>query len=444
MKKKIISILLATMLVTSIFTGCSKAKSATKEITDHNNPIIAEDYEYGMKANTVASRKVYNGANVSNEAGASTSASTDQSKNPINDDGDDSEDIKYNPESRMLIRTVNMQVETTELDKVKSNIESNVKAQLGYIESSNISGTGKNKNLRTLSYTIRIPADKLDIFIGLVGNSCTVISSSEKATDVTMQYVDTKARVESLRVEYNQLLALLKEAKELDGIIELQNRLSEVRYQIESYESKLRVLKNQVSYSTLNLTVREVLKETEIEPAHEPTYGERVAKQFEQMLKNTKNFFEGLGLAIIACLPGIIFLGINAIIIVVIIKSAKKKRRKKINAAKINEKIIPPISFDNTIRTEGIVPVNEPEPKKEEKKEEFIKFAGDVAMNIDEKPKDIKVANIKPVTDYKEPKYAEEIQAASISEENKNEHTKVGLSGKVVIPEDKQTKDEKE
>ena len=60
-------------------------------------------------------------------------------------------------------------------------------------------------------------------------------------------------------------------------------------------------------------------------------------------------------------------------------------------------------------------------------------------MNIDAKPKDIK-----PVTDYKEPKYAEEIQAASTHEENKNEYTKVGLSGKVVIPEDKQTKDEKE
>ena len=64
-------------------------------------------------------------------------------------------------------------------------------------------------------------------------------------------------------------------------------------------------------------------------------------------------------------------------------------------------------------------------------------------MNIDEKSKDIKVANIKPVTDYKEPKYAEEIQAASTCEENKNEDTKVGISGKVVIP-DWKTKDEKE
>ena len=435
MKKKIISILLATMLVTSIFTGCSKAKSAAVNIENHNNPIVAEDYEYGLTSNKTIRSNSASGTVVEPEARTETedNTSTRDVQNP-----------NINTSKRMLIRTVNMSVETKEFDKFKTDIEVIVGADEGYIESSTLSGTGKNKSLRTIRYVIRVPSDKLDALLAAVGNGSTILSSSEKTTDVTLEYVDTKARIESLRVEYNQLLDLLKESKDLDNIITLQNRLSEVRYQIESYESRLRVLENQVTYSTLSLTVKEVLEETVIEPAHEPTYGERVAKQFEQMLKNTKNFFEGLGLAIIAFLPGIIFLGINAIIIVVIIKSIKKKRRKKINAAKINEKIIPPVSFDNFVRTEGIVPVNEPEPKKEEKKEELVKFAGDVAMNIDEKPKDIKVANIKPVTDYKEPKYAEEIQAASTHEENKNEYTKVGLSGKVVIPEDKQTKDEKE
>jgi len=399
MKNKIILTILSSLLCFSILTGCGKAKSAAVEIRDHNEPVMQEyagdtEDNFGYK-NTYKSASNSTSKAVTNPEGQNTETGNNNDDKPTVDP----------TKSRLLIRTVTMAVETKDLDKVKTDLEIIIGANNGYIESSNLTGTGKNKNLRTLTYTIRVPANQLDAIITAVGNNCNILSSSEKSTDVTLEYVDTKARVESLRVEYEQLMNLLKKSEDLNNIIVLQNRLTEVRYQIESYESRLRVLENQVTYATLHLTIREVLEETAVEPAHVPTFGEKIIKQFENTWENTKKFFQGLVLVLIAFLPGIIFLGINAIIVVIIIKSIKKKRRKKTNTAKINEKIIPPVSFDNFAHTEGIVPVNEPEPKKEEKKEEFVKFAGDVAMNIDEKPKDIKVANIKPVTNYKEPKY---------------------------------------
>ena len=398
MKNKIILTILSSLLCFSILTGCGKAKSAAVEIRDHNEPVMQE--YAGDTEDNFGYKNTYKAAN------SSTSKAITNPEEQNTETGNNDDKLTVDPtKSRLLIRTVTMMVETKDLDKVKTDLEIIIGANNGYIESSNLTGTGKNKNLRTLTYTIRVPANQLDAIITAVGNNCNILSSSEKSTDVTLEYVDTKARVESLRVEYEQLMNLLKKSEDLNNIIMLQNRLTEVRYQIESYESRLRVLENQVTYATLHLTIREVLEETAVEPAHVPTFGEKIIKQFENTWKNTKKFFQGLVLVLIAFLPGIIFLGINAIIVVIIIKLIKKKRRKKTNTAKINEKIIPSISFDDVIHTDGIVPVDMSEPKKEEKKEELVKFAGDVAMNIDEKPKDIKVANIKPVTDYKEPNY---------------------------------------
>jgi hypothetical protein len=222
-----------------------------------------------------------------------------------------------------------MTCETKDIVSAKTDIENQIKALGGYIENSSMSGTGTNRDLRTLNYTIRVPADQMDSLISTVGNKCIVISSTESSSDVTLEYVDTKARIESLRVEYEQLLKLLEQAEDLDTIIVLQNRLTEVRYQIESCESRIRVLENQVTYASLYLTVREVLEETEVEEAHVVTYGERVSEQFSDMWENTVDFFQNLLLGIIACIPGIIVMIVIAAVVLIIVFSARNKRRKR-------------------------------------------------------------------------------------------------------------------
>lgn len=409
MKNKIILTILACALSMSLIVGCSKSTAKQQQnIGDGYQTIAAEDYNYGM-----------NGASgASSGKGFEYEPETWETGNGDNGSGNGSTDVNVDPtKGRLLIRTVNMSVETKEIEKVKTDLEILVGADGGYIESSNMSGTGKDKNLRTLTYTIRVPADQLDAIIAAVGNSCTVLSSNENSVDVTLEYVDTKSRVESLRVEYDQLMTLLKNADDLDQIITLQNRLTEVRYQIESYESRLRVLENQVTYATLNLTIREVLEDTVIEPAHVPTYGEKVQKQFEEMLDNTKEFFEDLGLVIIACLPGIIFLSINAIIIVVIIKSAKKKRRK----AREQKLSLENQSKEETLYLGGNGKAHIAEPPKPD---DMVKLAGDVAMPTE----------VTPVKDYEQPEYAKAGKVERI-----NEIPPV-LSGFVSIHEPKEDK----
>ena len=309
-----------------------KAKAASAQVVEHNAKVeVVNDSNNSVLSGNSAKYRAgagdsmadydygYDEAEYANESPADPGAGPSVS-NEVNVDP---------AKGRLLIRTVSMSTETKTIDKVKTDVESQIRELGGYIENSSMSGTGKNRDLRTIYYTIRIPADKLDSLITTVGNSCTVLSSSENTTDVTLEYVDTKARVDSLRVEYEQLMTLLSEAKDLDNIIILQNRLSEVRYQIESAESRIRVLENQVQYATLNLQIAEVLEETQIEEPHIVTYGEKVGEQFKDMWEGTVTFFQNFLLGLIAAIPFLVFMGIVAVIVLIIVFSARKKRAKR-------------------------------------------------------------------------------------------------------------------
>ena len=335
MKKRLITIALAGVIAVSMIAGCSSKASQSdrtrnsggvsyskSDSFDMNSQGLTANYTYEPAVEYDADYESYNGLGDSFVSGAPEPAGG----------------VNIDPsKGRLLIRTVSITAETTRYAEVASSLEGQVKAAGGYIEYSSMRGTGNNKDLRTGTYTVRVPADKLDELIASVGSSCTVTSSNEGTSDVTLEYVDTKARIESLRVEYDQLLQLLSQAQDLDTIIILQNRITDVRYEIESAESRIRVLENQVEYATLTLTLVEVLEEKEVEEAHVVTYGEKVMNQFKDMWENTVEFFQNLLLGIIAIIPGLIFIAVITAVVLIIIFSARKKRRKARAAKKALE-----------------------------------------------------------------------------------------------------------
>lgn len=306
-----LTVIVGFVIFLGLGTYLSKAKSASTVITEHNTNVETVDRSIdAVLGNTSAGYGEY--------AEAAPDAVDPNLTNPT---------IIDPTKGRLLIRTVDMTAETVNFITVENDIKAKTIAAGGYMEYSSVSGTGKDRNLRVGNYVIRVPADKLDELISSVGSNCTITYSSESTTDVTLQYVDTTARLESLQIEYEQLLDLLEKADDLDNIFLLQNRLTEVRYEIESTKSTLLVLENQVQYATLSLTLQEVLEESEIVEPHVITFSEKITQQFEAMKENTKVFFQGLVLWVISALPGLIFILVNAIILILIISSVRKKKR---------------------------------------------------------------------------------------------------------------------
>lgn len=239
-----------------------------------------------------------------------------------------------------LIRTMTMTVETVNFEQVDTDIRTRMNQLGGYFEDSTVSGTGNVNDARRGYYVIRIPADKLDEFVSYFGSSCTVISQSESTRDVTLEYVDTESRISSLRTEMEVLNGMLENAEDLDTLIMLQSRITEIRYQIENYESQLRAVDNQVDYSTLTLNVNEVTIETEPEPIQEYTFGEKVSKAYNEGLEDLKVKMQDMTISFCYAAPDmiarLIVLAVIALLIFVIylivracIRRSKAKRAKK-------------------------------------------------------------------------------------------------------------------
>ncbi|MBO4899964.1 MAG: DUF4349 domain-containing protein [Lachnospiraceae bacterium] len=231
---------------------------------------------------------------------------------------------------RKLIRTVNLDVETYDFDTITAGIAGRVSALGGYIETSSVDGSN-NSTRRSATYTLRIPAANADSFIATVGANSNITHQSESMEDVTLQYVDIKSRKESLQVEYDRLEELLKDADGIEELIYIEERLSEVRYEIESIEAQLRSYDNLVDYTTIYLYISEVQTYTEPEPV-DYSVGARIARGLKEAFENIVEFLGDLLVFIVVALPYLLVIAILVVLIWLIIKliiTLSRKYREK-------------------------------------------------------------------------------------------------------------------
>ena len=230
---------------------------------------------------------------------------------------------------RKLIKTVDLHVETKEFDQVMITLEDQVAAMGGYIENMetyNGSTYSGYRSSRDASLTIRIPKDKLETFLGTISDISNVIRRSENVDDVTLAYVDIESRRNALRTEQDRLLELLAIAENVEDIIRIEDRLSDVRYQLESMEAQLRTYDNKVDYSTVYLTVEEV---KDLTPVVEETVWQRIAGGFVESLEDIGNGFVEWGIWFVVHIPYMVIWAVVIVVAVVVVKTIRKKRRAK-------------------------------------------------------------------------------------------------------------------
>jgi len=116
----------------------------------------------------------------------------------------------------------------------------------------------------------------------------------------------------------------------MSDIIELETALSDTIYEIERYTSNLRGLQDKVSYSTVNLTLREVVEVRDL-PATPKTLGEKIAARFSDTLEGLGDFGEELLIFVIGASPVLVLLAAIAVVIVLIVKKVAKKNRDDYN-----------------------------------------------------------------------------------------------------------------
>ena len=239
------------------------------------------------------------------------------------------------PEGRKWIITVDMSVETEDLETLQEALVEHIEGMDGYVEDQSIynGSTYASRRYRNANLTIRIPADRIDSFTKEVDAIANVVSNNLRREDVTLQYVDTEGRVKALKTEETRLLELLADAQTMSDLLEIEAQLSDVRYELESYTSKLRTLDNQIDYATVYLFIEEVQEYT---PVEEPTLWERITDGFADSIEGLGESLQNLLVFLIMSIPYVLVYGGAAILIFLLIRKITKNRKFKKTRKKQN------------------------------------------------------------------------------------------------------------
>ena len=227
-----------------------------------------------------------------------------------------------------LITTVEINAETEDLDALMPQLSDHIAQLGGYVEFQNTyyGSSYSSYRHRSANMTIRIPADKLNDFLLHVEGASNVISKQQSQDNVTLQYVDTESRVAALEAERDRLMELLEQAGDLSDLLKIEERLTDVLYDLESTTAQLRSLDNQVSYATVNLYIDEVKIFTETQ---EQTVWQRIASGFGGNLRNIGEDIVDFFVWLVTYSPQLIVIGGIVWLAVRTVRRAIKKRRAK-------------------------------------------------------------------------------------------------------------------
>ena len=315
-KYKILALLAALVLVLSACgssaAGRKDAESPNYTASRNTSEGIQADAPGGIYSDsnyyiTTESEPSYKGSDIEAQAGDGTSSAL--------------------RDNTKVIYTANASVETTEFEKTCAALRQLAKQLGGYMESEDVSNSGSsnsNSNRRAV-FVVRVPAEGYEQFISGMGEGCKVISLKQSKEDVGAEYFDVEQKLETLNNKHDRLEALLAKAEDMTDIIELENALSQTEYEINRYKSTLNRYDSLISYSTVNISLREVANPGEgIDD--DPGFFARLARNFAEGFEGFTDALENLAYWLSYNLLTLIVL---VVIIVVIAKIHPIRRIKK-------------------------------------------------------------------------------------------------------------------
>ncbi len=362
MKRKFLSGLCAVTALTCVLTGCGgSASNSTYDSAYSDNEYYEESYDvdanyspesydegvYKSAGNLVetaldtaapnmdavgSSDEVAQEAQVSEEE----SVETGTEETPVETETEDTST------QRKLITTMNIDAETYDLDAMMNSVEKKVSELGGYIESSSLNMNTNSYSYyynngdkyyvaNTASLTIRVPDDKLQNFVDSVEAQSNITYSSSSSEDVTLQYADIETRIKALRTEEDRLLDFMEKAETIEDMMSVEDRLTEVQYELQSYEAKIRTMDNKISYSTINLSIDEVKEYTVIDEENRDGFFQRIADGFMDSLTTVINGFKEFIIWFISNIPHFVVWGALIAIIVFIVKKLTGPKKVKKN-----------------------------------------------------------------------------------------------------------------
>lgn len=152
--------------------------------------------------------------------------------------------------SRKLIYHADMRVKVASLLRANAGLDSLTQRHEAYISDASETRSDGQWEHRA---TIRVSPARFQSLLGSLRGLGTLESATLKTDDVTAEHADVTARLRTKRAVEQRYIALLGQARKISDVLEIEEKIGEMREQIEATESRLKTLNDEVGYSTINL-----------------------------------------------------------------------------------------------------------------------------------------------------------------------------------------------
>ena len=160
------------------------------------------------------------------------------------------------PSVPIIARIAGLMLTTREFDKTRTALEEILKRYSGYLGDLQVSAPADAG--RTLTATLRIPAQQLDAAMAELKRLGRVENESQGGEEVTQQYVDLEARLANGKHTEQRLTEILRQRTgKLQDVLKVELEIDRVRGEIEQMQAEKKALSKRVAFATLNMTLQE-------------------------------------------------------------------------------------------------------------------------------------------------------------------------------------------
>jgi len=223
-----------------------------------------------------------------------------------------------------IAKTTRLSIEVSDYNLASDSLKSFVKDSGGYVEDvhSYVYRKTEKRDFKSGSFTLRVPVDHYDSVRNQIFTLGKITTDSENAQNLTNEYFDTEARLKAKEKEETRLLELILKAEKIDELILLEERLSNVRAEIERHQSRINTIDRTTAYSTIYVELTEAFS-AEIEPVSE-NFGSKIKNVFINSINGVKTFFEYCAIFIAGAIVPLLILAAVFVVVIVIVKKSRK------------------------------------------------------------------------------------------------------------------------
>ncbi|HOJ11993.1 MAG TPA: DUF4349 domain-containing protein [Clostridiales bacterium] len=312
------SVVLITFILLFVFlTGCGSSSSKS------DSAVMETSRGGGVSYNSASNSKVTLTSKQSNYYDGGQSAADTNSNSQSAQDA--KEDIKK------VIKNGDISVEVKDVDIAYEGIMKIVESLGGEEFNKNYTISGEYKRMELV---LKIPPEKLNLFeqkIKEYVGEGKVRNINIRSRDITSEYYDYTARLESYQASRDQMRELLKKAQNIDETLRIQQELTRLQAEIDSMQGQVKMWDKLIDMATINLYIDE-----EDNPFKKTTAVSWKFNSPAEIWSTMKNGFVGVVNTIYSLLIWILIAVVSlspviavASIVIYVIFFVKKKRKQK-------------------------------------------------------------------------------------------------------------------